>query len=511
MKDIPDYVLSTVVRLIVHKTHADADTPYAVSTGSTATGTGFFIDTYGHILTCAHVIADASQVEVEIPSKGNLRFKATLLGICPVFDLGMVRIVNYSYSNACSLDEHAWDTVQSGDAVTAVGFPLKMSHQKQTKGVVVGREMNKYQTDVVILSGNSGGPLFKDSRVIGVNSNSPAREDVEDAVIGYAVPIARYYLVADMLKQPGRVIRFPTDLGVGLQNTYAEWRTYVEQSRSSTKKRSRVGHRTVSRSKTTKSANTYSGGMAITTTNGPKGLLGSAGLQSGDVLLQINGWNIDSSGNLSAMWMRQPLSIDEAVLTFRLGDWIPYVYWSVSRRKVVTRRFRMREYTPGVRLRYPAFEQDDYEVVAGMVVGALTLNHVLDQWTVGAFGTEWTSARTVSDPRYQPFLTHASHCNRPRVALLAVLTSSYLASQHLFPVHGTHLIDRVNGHRVHTMEEFRKAIVQPMKRNGATYFEILTDDKTLVVLPLSVVSKEESRLRQMHQYPVSTLQIPGYT
>ena len=195
MKDIPDHVLSTVVRLIVHKTHADADTPYAVSTGSTATGTGFFIDTHGHILTCAHVIADASQVEVEIPSKGNRRFKATLLGICPVFDLGMVRIVNYSYSNACSLDEHAWDTVQSGDAVTAVGFPLKMSHQKQTHGVVVGREMNKYQTDVVILSGNSGGPLFKDSLVIGVNSNSPAREDVEDAVIGYAVPIARYYLV----------------------------------------------------------------------------------------------------------------------------------------------------------------------------------------------------------------------------------------------------------------------------------------------------------------------------
>ena len=250
--------------------------------------------------------------------------------------------------------------------------------------------------------------------------------------------------------------------------------------------------------------------MAITTTNGPKGLLGSAGLQSGDVLLQLNGWDIDSSGHVSAMWMGHPLSIDEAVLTFRLGDLIPYVYWSVSRRKVVTRRFRMREYTPGVRLRYPAFEQDDYEVVAGMVVGALTLNHVLDQWTVGAFGTEWTSARTVSDPRYQPFLTHASHCNRPRVALLAVLTSSYLASQHLFPVHGTHLIDRVNGHRVHTMEEFRKAIVQPMKQNGALYFEILTDDKTLVVLPLSVVSKEESRLRQMHQYPVSTLQIPGY-
>ena len=74
----------SVVRIVADNILIDWITPYQISSSSgLGSGTGFFIDKHGHILTCAHVIANAHNVLIEIPEYGLKKFKCDVLGICP--------------------------------------------------------------------------------------------------------------------------------------------------------------------------------------------------------------------------------------------------------------------------------------------------------------------------------------------------------------------------------------------------------------------------------------------
>ena len=92
---VSDSIYNTIVRLVVHEAVFDFDLPFKIKGNRSSSGTGFFIDNKGHILTCSHVVQNASHVYVEIPNEGKRRYKASVLGICPCFDLAVVQIENY--------------------------------------------------------------------------------------------------------------------------------------------------------------------------------------------------------------------------------------------------------------------------------------------------------------------------------------------------------------------------------------------------------------------------------
>src|SRR5438876_1698606 len=161
-----------------------------------AIGSGIVLDTNGDILTNAHVIAGATQMQVTL-SRGQT-VAATLVGSNSSADLAVIRIsVPASSLHPVALGNS--DGVQIGDTVYAIGSPFGLSGSL-TEGIVSnlnqgGSASNGanlsglIQTDAAINPGNSGGPLVNSAgQVIGINNSieSPVNGNVG---VGFAISI----------------------------------------------------------------------------------------------------------------------------------------------------------------------------------------------------------------------------------------------------------------------------------------------------------------------------------
>mgnify|MGYP001200127769 CR=1 FL=1 len=80
-----------VVKIIVDNVLINPNNPSLSNGNPRSSGTGFFIDEKGTILTCSHVIENGQNITIEIPGL-NKFFKADLLGICPELDIGLLKI-----------------------------------------------------------------------------------------------------------------------------------------------------------------------------------------------------------------------------------------------------------------------------------------------------------------------------------------------------------------------------------------------------------------------------------
>ncbi len=142
------------------------------------TGSGIVVDEQGTVLTNAHVINAATEIEIEF-SNGDLR-PAVLVGSFPERDVALVRPKEPRESVPAELGDSS--TLQVGDDVVAIGNALNLGGDPSvTKGIVsaLNRELDAegehldqlIQTDAAINLGNSGGPLLNaEGRVVGVNT-----------------------------------------------------------------------------------------------------------------------------------------------------------------------------------------------------------------------------------------------------------------------------------------------------------------------------------------------------
>jgi S1-C subfamily serine protease len=159
-------------------------------------GTGFFWDHDGHIVTNFHVIEGANRFSVTLADRSD--WDAELVGVAPEKDLAVLKI-DAPASRLIPLTPGHSESLQVGQKVLAVGNPFGLD-QTLTVGVVsaLGRELRSpagrtirdvIQTDAAINPGNSGGPLLDSSgRLIGVNTAifSPSGAS---AGIGFAIPV----------------------------------------------------------------------------------------------------------------------------------------------------------------------------------------------------------------------------------------------------------------------------------------------------------------------------------
>jgi S1-C subfamily serine protease len=185
---------------------------------SESTGSGFVIDKDGLILTNAHVLDAATDIEVTFSD--NHRVSATPIGKDPDTDLALLR-VDSEGDELQPLDLGDSSTVQVGDPTIAIGNPFGLE-RTLTTGVVSALQRrltapsgftidDVIQTDAALNPGNSGGPLLDASgRVIGINSQIATGGEGSsggNVGIGFAVPINTAKLVIPQLESAGRVRR----------------------------------------------------------------------------------------------------------------------------------------------------------------------------------------------------------------------------------------------------------------------------------------------------------------
>ncbi len=156
-------------------------------------GSGIVLDQNGNILTNAHVVAGANQIQVTFNDGRTLA--ATVVSANSSEDLAVVR-VSAAASSLHPLSLGNSDLVRIGDQVYAIGAPFGLQ-ESMTAGIVSG--LNRHnassglsgliQTDARINPGNSGGALLNaQGQVIGVNDSieSPVAGNVG---VGFAIPI----------------------------------------------------------------------------------------------------------------------------------------------------------------------------------------------------------------------------------------------------------------------------------------------------------------------------------
>ena len=199
-------------------------------------GSGFFLDSNGHILTNNHVISLAATAGASIQVKlaNGKNYDAELVGRDVSYDLAVIKI---AVTDAPALQLGDSDKIQVGDGVIAIGSPLGLTGTV-TSGIISAKNrpvtsgsgtressfINALQTDAAINPGNSGGPLVDLSgAVVGINSaiattGSGFGGQSGSIGLGFAIPINQARKTADQLIKNGSST-YPI-MGVSLDTRY---------------------------------------------------------------------------------------------------------------------------------------------------------------------------------------------------------------------------------------------------------------------------------------------------
>ncbi len=181
-------------------------------------GSGVIVDASGIVLTNAHVVERAS--EIEVVTADAKKYKAKVVGADKRTDLAVLRLQGGGPFPAASLGDS--DKIRVGDWVLAIGSPFGLQ-QTVTAGIISakGRSITGgafddfLQTDAAINPGNSGGPLVNMSgEVVGINSAILSRSG-GNVGIGFAIPVNMARRIYTELAAKGKVTR--GWLGVSIQ------------------------------------------------------------------------------------------------------------------------------------------------------------------------------------------------------------------------------------------------------------------------------------------------------
>lgn len=243
-------------------------------------GSGVIVTPDGYIVTNNHVVDDADEDGIIVRmANDKTRYKAKLIGTDPTTDLAVIKIDQKNLPVAALGNS---DNVQIGEWVLAIGNPLGLT-STVTAGIVsaIGRNIgiigdsygieNFIQTDAAINPGNSGGALVNiNGEVVGINT-AIASTNMRYQGYGFAVPVNIMKTVAMDLIQVGSVRR--GYIGVQIQE--------VDQTMASA-----IG---------------LGNARGVLIQSIVKGGAGEgAGLKDGDVILSIDGKDVDKPNELQS-------------------------------------------------------------------------------------------------------------------------------------------------------------------------------------------------------------------
>lgn len=272
------------------------------------TGTGFvykITDDLGYIITNYHVIDGANKIQVT--NIAGQTVEATLLGGDEYADIAVLSIEKSAALKAVKIGDST--EMELGDSVFTVGSPLGKKYiGTVTRGILSGKDrlvtvssstsgkymMQVLQTDAAINPGNSGGPLVNmKGEVIGINSMKLVEDEIEG--MGFAIPIEIAMSAVDKLEKGEKVLR-PV-LGVQLIDATNTYTLYYH--------------------KITIDEEVNRGAVVASVEDGYPAK--EAGLQKGDVILEVNGEEVEDSAHLRFLLYKYDIGEEIEMKIYRSG------------------------------------------------------------------------------------------------------------------------------------------------------------------------------------------------
>ena len=245
-------------------------------------GSGVVVSPEGYILTNNHVVDGATDVRVTLSDKRE--FQGRVVGTDPKTDVAVLKI---EASKLLPITIGDSSKAEVGDTVLAIGDPFGVG-ETVTKGIIsaTGRGnlgIEDYedfiQTDAPINPGNSGGALINDrGELIGINTAIITHGSGGNQGIGFAVPSNLARTVMEQILKNGKVTRaylgiYPQDVTPAIAKAFGEKEP---------------------------------GGVLVGDVS-PNSPAQAAGLQRGDIILEVNGKPMSDSNQLRmTISMMQP-------------------------------------------------------------------------------------------------------------------------------------------------------------------------------------------------------------
>lgn len=234
-------------------------------------GTGFIVSNDGYIVTNHHVVSEAQEIIVRFNDRKEL--VAKVIGSDERTDVALIKV---EAKNLPTVHIGQSSKLKVGEWVLAIGSPFGFE-ATVTQGIVSAKERTLpddtyvpfIQTDVAINPGNSGGPLFNlAGEVVGINSQIYSRSGGFMG-LSFSIPIEVAMNAVDQIKRNGHVVR--GYLGVNVQEVTSE----LSESFGMDKPKG-----------------------ALVAEVFPDTPAAKAGIKAGDVILSVNGMDINKSGSL---------------------------------------------------------------------------------------------------------------------------------------------------------------------------------------------------------------------
>lgn len=257
-------------------------------------GSGFIIDASGIILSNAHVVEGAEKLIVHFYDGSEQKAESWVAD--PRSDVAIIRIKSEQALPVLPMGNS--DLMQVGDWVLAAGNPFDVG-VTVTAGIIsatgrgpgINQRENYLQTDAAINPGNSGGPLVNlNGEVIGINTAISTSSGGYDGV-GFAIPANMARWVAEQLIDSGEVKR--AYLGVALEELNNDLRRAFKVPL---------------------------GTGALVLRVMPDTPAEKAGVQEGDIVLEIDGQHVKDRGHLQGIVEALDLGKQYPLIVLREGE-----------------------------------------------------------------------------------------------------------------------------------------------------------------------------------------------
>lgn len=273
VQDVAAAVADSVVEITTEVVTTNSFFGQYISTGA---GSGVIFTTDGYIITNHHVIDSANKISVTL--RNGKSYSAQIVGDDPKTDLALLKIEETGLTPAVLIADS--DSLKVGQTAIAIGNPLGQLGGTVTSGIVsaLGREievegetMTLLQTSAAINPGNSGGGLFDDKgNLIGIVNAKSGGSNIEG--LGFAIPANTVRKTIGDLMEYGYV-KGRASLGL----------TYVTVDNLATAWLYGYDDYGVFISKVDMQSDAY-----------------AAGLQAGDMIVSINGAQIETEDDIQA-------------------------------------------------------------------------------------------------------------------------------------------------------------------------------------------------------------------
>ncbi|OGV62163.1 MAG: hypothetical protein A2498_14100 [Lentisphaerae bacterium RIFOXYC12_FULL_60_16] len=458
------HIRQSVVKVYVTIQRPDYRMPWQGGRPGGGTGTGFLI-AGRRILTNAHIISDASQIQVQKDGDSRL-WPARVAAVAHDCDLALLTVDDPVFFESMSHLPIAESMPTLNDEVTVYGYPLGGDRLSITRGVVSRLDYGVYvhsgvdqhlvmQVDAAINPGNSGGPVIFRKQVVGV-----AFQGLEMAEnIGYVIPVPV-------------VRRFLEDMQDDQYHGYPELGALCFSRRNEALMKAL---------------------QLPATDNGPVVMYvdpyGNAygRLNARDVLLTIDDHPIQDDGTV--LMNGNSVDFHEIIELKQHGTTVRFEVWRDMQRITVEVPLSVPDDPFIFRTRYD--QTPECVMMAGLVFTVLTRNHFT------LLGRDW-SDRYAAQWLY--FSQYAKMDNLYKQFDEFVVLSNILPHPVNTHCHGFRhgIVTGANGHPVRNLADLRQALESPTNGFHIIQFAGLQD---WMVLPADEVRKAETEIASSYELP----------